>query len=465
MADQKLTDLAVLTSITEASTTAYIVVGGVSYQIQVDDLVAGRLSLADGGTVLGAVQVNNTISATGTAQFGSTTITTTTPALVFDETDVTAVTKILVSGGTMKVRYASNAVDFINLVVFNPSMLEVDTDLEVSGTSDLQDDVDIDGDLDVTGAVTATGDITLGDGGAGYLRDGNTGQIFIGIDVANTFYAFAGNGSKTNPIIFGTSTTSLVTFRGDQYNIEAPLAVTGTVTASGDITINGDSKYLYGIASDSSQGFRLGVDSSGDGLFQLNDGGGAPQVFLYGETGSINYINKQLSVGKKTSNGNQFEVSGNSELTGNLDVTGTIDATDDITSDADMNADNFIKNTGEQVNIQTLTEADAATVSVDCLDAEQTIVNLTINRAAMTLTITNISDTLHINFEKDFATDTTLTLTSTAYKFYDQQNTGLITSSLVITRNNSTQRFGQISFVKTGFTDTLPVINVNAQIT
>ncbi len=150
---------------------------------------------------------------------------------------------------------------------------------------------------------------------------------------------------------------------------------------------------------------------------------------------------------------------------GDLDVTGTIDATDDITSDADMNADNYIKNTGEQVNIQTLTEADAATVSVDCLDAEQTIVNLTINRAAMTLTITNISDTLHINFEKDFATDTTLTLTSTAYKFYDQQNTGLITSSLVITRNNSTQRFGQISFVKTGFTDTLPVINVNAQIT
>ena len=102
--------------------------------------------------------------------------------------------------------------------------------LDVTGTGTFSNDIFING---------ADRDIYLGTSGHNYLRSGTTGQILIGYDGA-TFYAFAGNGTYPNPVIFAGTTTTSVTMRGLQYYIQAPLEVTGTGTFSNDLTVNSD---------------------------------------------------------------------------------------------------------------------------------------------------------------------------------------------------------------------------------
>ena len=65
----------------------------------------------------------------------------------------------------------------------------------------------------------------------------------------------------------------------------------GTISPSDKLQLKGDATYISVIASDGSNGAKLGADSSGDGLLQLYSDAGVNNIKLYGEAASPSYIN------------------------------------------------------------------------------------------------------------------------------------------------------------------------------
>jgi len=97
----------------------------------------------------------------------------------------------------------------------------------------------------INGNLTATGTGSFGEsiyltGTGGFDRflwdTGGTNQVLIGAD-STTFYLFAGNGSPTQTILVGNTSTALTRIIGVQTDIESPLSVTGNLTTTGGLTV------------------------------------------------------------------------------------------------------------------------------------------------------------------------------------------------------------------------------------
>ena len=91
----------------------------------------------------------------------------------------------------------------------------------------------------------------------------------------------------------------------------------GTSSPSEKLQLKGDATYISVIASDGSNGAKLGTDSSGDGLLQLYSDAGVNNIKLYGEAASPSYINAgNLGIGT-TNPAEKLHVNGDVRVDGN----------------------------------------------------------------------------------------------------------------------------------------------------
>ena len=95
----------------------------------------------------------------------------------------------------------------------------------------------------------------------------------------------AGDNAGSALLNVANNTGSALYVRGDR-NVGI-----GTTSPTTKLQLKGDGTYISVIASDGSNGAKLGTDSSGDGLLQLYSDAGVNNIKLYGEAASPSYIN------------------------------------------------------------------------------------------------------------------------------------------------------------------------------
>jgi hypothetical protein len=145
-----------------------------------------------------------------------------------------------------------------------------------------------------------------------------TGKFAVGIAAVHPTIDFYNQGTA----YFNGSTTvddNLIVTNGN--------VGIGTTSPAEKLQLKGDATYISVIASDGSNGAKLGTDSSGDGLLQLYSDAGVNNIKLYGEAASPSYINAgNVGIGT-TSPSYKLDVSGDAYIDETLNIETTISGT------------------------------------------------------------------------------------------------------------------------------------------
>ena len=329
MADQKLSQLGALTSITESSTTAYIVVGGVSYKIQVDDMLAARLA------------IDGSVAMTG--------------ALNMDSNLINNVTSPVSNNDAATKEYADNLFDGVKR--------KEPADLATTGDITLSGEQTIDGTLTSSDRVlvwqqtdaTENGIYTSDAGAWSRTSDANTGteivaaklSILGGSTYVNTEF------NNTNPsITLGvTNITFILTAStidhnsttgkqggtsGEYYHLTSAqhTALTADVNNLAYTNVNNNFSTDQDITGnlDVTGNYYINGDVVIEDLINyiaLNDSDGRTAIFLGGTEDKTNYYDNDSHVFRSIADVEQVVI----DSTG-IDVTGTVTATGEINTDA-----------------------------------------------------------------------------------------------------------------------------------
>lgn len=125
-----------------------------------------------------------------------------------------------------------------------------------------------------------------------------------------------------------------------------------------------------------------------------------------------------------------------------------------------VDLDDIESELSEKVTKKSATLTSAATVSINCENKDQAVFDLVLDRAAMTLSISNIGQHLIISAKKTYAGITTLTIDDTNYYFADIEGAEL--SSVAVNNDASTNAFCTFSFLKSATLEasSKPVVQV-----
>lgn len=364
----------------------------------IDNGVVTSAKIADGTIVNADVNASAAINGSKiTPNFGSQNITTSgnlsvnggqisisgsTAAINFADSDSNPDYRLVNSNGIFKIRDSTNGVD----------RLKINTD----GHFDFSNNADFASGIDVTGNIIGTGKISIdGDGGSKYFAVGDNEDFKIYHDA-------------TGPTIFNDANNQGVKFQFKELNIteytgsttKLKLDTNGNV-GIGTSTINDDPEHCKLVIS--------GQSGNAAGVLIFQDTSNNEDGMIFADNGNL-YI---VADRDNTASGSSiiFRVDGSSQKmrldsSGNLDVTGNVVASGDITissslpvinlTDTNNNSDYQIKNGNGDFNIKDVTNsANRLTIASDGTTtiAQNLIVggNLTISGTTTTIDTTTLT--------------------------------------------------------------------------
>lgn len=364
----------------------------------IDNGVVTSAKIADGTIVNADINASAAINGSKiTPNFGSQNITTSgnlsvnggqisisgsTAAINFADSDSNPDYRLVNSNGIFKIRDSTNGVD----------RLKINTD----GHFDFSNNADFASGIDVTGNIIGTGKISIdGDGGSKYFAVGDNEDFKIYHDA-------------TGPTIFNDANNQGVKFQFKELNIteytgsttKLKLDTNGNV-GIGTSTINDDPEHCKLVIS--------GQSGNAAGVLIFQDTSNNEDGMIFADNGNL-YI---VADRDNTASGSSiiFRVDGSSQKmrldsSGNLDVTGNVVASGDITissslpainlTDTNNNSDYQIKNGNGDFNIKDVTNsANRLTIASDGTTtiAQNLIVggNLTISGTTTTIDTTTLT--------------------------------------------------------------------------